>query len=615
MQLMSGADQTSPLAGSLDAAAVAELAGPLVYERGVGYWREQRVELVEAGAGWLNASVRGTTPYSVELWTDEGEPRWSCTCPAAEDGSFCKHCVATALSLLPDDDVARSAISADGSRSSDRAVGKKYESDTDDELTNFVKGLPPDRLAGLVLEQAESDWRMRERLLAEARAERGLAPDIEVWRHRINNSFATGGFVSYWEANDWADGIYEVIDGLEDLCDVGHYDAVAQLAEHAFRRADKATNRVDDSGGCMVVISSLLAELHLRACRSSTIDSVELADRLLKLELNSELDGFHRCAARYAEVLGETGLARFRKRLEPRLKRVNFDTDRWSGNTFALEQALVGWALGTGDPDSIIEAHHRIGRVDTSTTAGRSILPDDILEIAEALERVGRGDEAIVWARRGIAQWGNRSWQVGKLRDFLAQRLRARGDEQAAVDVYWKAFVSEPSLITYQRLQREDKSADWLERCREVLDNKLARVAGTVAEDCDVGAAFGPRPPVIPDAAVALVEILLFDGLVDAAWEVANKFNCSAKMWLALARAREKDYPLDAIAVYEQAALGIISRKKPDKYKSAVDLMARVRRLADSAGEPARFVSLLERVRTEHKAKRRLKSLLDEEGW
>jgi uncharacterized Zn finger protein len=32
-------------------------------------------------------------PYNVELWVDDGEPTWSCTCPAAEDGSFCKHCV------------------------------------------------------------------------------------------------------------------------------------------------------------------------------------------------------------------------------------------------------------------------------------------------------------------------------------------------------------------------------------------------------------------------------------------------------------------------------------------------------------------------------------------
>jgi hypothetical protein len=37
--------------------------------------------------------------------------------------------------------------------------------------------------------------------------------------------------------------------------------------------------------------------------------------------------------------------------------------------------------------------------------------------------------------------------------------------------------------------------------------------------------------------------------------------------------------------------------------------------LAGQAGEPERFATLLERVRTEHRAKRNLKKLLDDKGW
>ena len=59
----------------------------------------------------------------------------------------------------------------------------------------------------------------------------------------------------------------------------------------------------------------------------------------------------------------------------------------------------------------------------------------------------------------------------------------------------------------------------------------------------------------------------------------------------------------------------IIDRKDAKQYQSAVDLMVRLRRLADSAGRPDRFASLLEQVRTEHKAKRKLKALLDAQGW
>ena len=69
-----------------DAATVARLAGPLAYQRGAGYLLDRRVESAEARDGRLKATVRGTMPYLVELWADRGRPRWSCTCPAADDG-------------------------------------------------------------------------------------------------------------------------------------------------------------------------------------------------------------------------------------------------------------------------------------------------------------------------------------------------------------------------------------------------------------------------------------------------------------------------------------------------------------------------------------------------
>ena len=43
--------------------------------------------------------------------------------------------------------------------------------------------------------------------------------------------------------------------------------------------------------------------------------------------------------------------------------------------------------------------------------------------------------------------------------------------------------------------------------------------------------------------------------------------------------------------------------------------MDRIRRLAADARVSERFTELLERARTEHRAKRNLKRLLDERGW
>ena len=594
-----------------DAATVAGLAGPRAYQRGAGYLIDRRVETAEARGGRLKATVRGTMPYAVELWADRGKPQWSCTCPAADDGSFCKHCVATALSLAPEDYPSVWAAVAASDRPSGPVSHGGSDDDPNGELAEFVKGLAPERLSEIVLDRAQTDWRLRQRLLAEARAARGAGPDLADWRHRIDHAFGgrdymTRGLVTHQEESGWAMAVDDVIDGLEDLCEAGQHDAAARLCEHAQRRADSAIDYVDDSGGRLTDFSCRLSELHLRACEAGRPDPVELAGRLLEVELDSELGGFQRSAASYADVLGEPGLAAFRKGLEPHLEQTMPDDDGWSSGAFAVEQALVGWALGSGDPDALIEAY-----------GPDCVRSDHVLEIAQALDRAGRGEEAMVWARRSLAERGNRSWQLDGLREFLARMLRERGEDNDAVRLFWDAFVSSPSLSAYRRLLDEDPGQDWLERCRDELHSSLERTAGGTGPGvlATPALAFAPLPPAVPAAAVALVDILLFEGMVNDAWVVANDYGCRAQTWLTLARTRGETHALDAIAVYEPAALAIIERKKANQYETAVDLLVRVRRLADSTGEPARFASLLERVRTEHKTKRKLKALLEAQGW
>ena len=122
------------------------------------------------------------------------------------------------------------------------------------------------------------------------------------------------------------------------------------------------------------------------------------------------------------------------------------------------------------------------------------------------------------------------------------------------------------------------------------------------------------RPSAIRGAA-ALVEILLYEGCVDEAWKAAHDCGARAQLWLTLARAREQNHPLDAMAVYESASLAIIERTDAKQYQSAVDLMVRHRHLAELAGHLDRFASLLERTRADHRLKRKLQALLDAQGW
>lgn len=556
-----------------------------------------RVQSVAEEDGKLRASVRGTVPYRVELWFNGDELLWHCTCPAAEDGSFCKHCTAVALSLLYADeppDGLDAPATGDSSRRGDQSE--------DALLERFVRRLHPDRLAEIVLRQTAGDWRLREELLGEARTAPGWGLDVSKWRRRINSAFDIGGFVYYQEAADWADGVNDVIDALVDLVAAGHSEEAVELAEHAYRRANTALHNIDDSDGWLTLISERLADLHLQACEASSLDPVELAKRLTALELGFELEAFRRSAATYSEILGPTGLAAFREAIEPMWRQIDPAADEWSSGDYYLRQAMIGWALAAGDPDALVEAHRH-----------ERIHPTAMLEIAESYEAAGRDDEAVVWARKGLSGLGHGSWQADGLRDFLARKLRERGQAGAAVDLYWNAFTAQPSLeacrgLTPQDQRAADKRPDWIERCVRHLRNRLG--TGAPAESSLPPDVMGPGATDGSHEAIVLAEILLYEDRAEEAWAVALQHGSSWPMWMTLARAREASAPRDSIAIYESQALAIIDRKKPDQYQVAVDLMSRIRRLAADADEPALFDSLLHQVRTVHKAKRRLQSEL-----
>jgi tetratricopeptide (TPR) repeat protein len=293
---------------------------------------------------------------------------------------------------------------------------------------------------------------------------------VTTWRRRIDGAFAPyDDFVSYREAAGWAREVDEVIDALAELCDAGHADAVAVLAEHAHRRADEAVGYVDDPAGWLTMISQRLGELHLRACAEGDPDAVELARRLVDLELTSELDGFERAAERYAGVLGTEGLAEYRRLIEPRWEALRPQTGGWSTERFTLREAMAGVAVAVGDPDQLIEVH----RDDLK-------IPDRYLEIARLLEAAGRSDEAETWGREGLERFAGRPWQTPPLQEFLADLLRGRGEPSAALELYWEAFTRAPSLSTYRRLLDEaGEDADAVRaRALESLRRRLESTSG-----------------------------------------------------------------------------------------------------------------------------------------
>ena len=83
----------------------------------------------------------------------------------------------------------------------------------------------------------------------------------------------------------------------------------------------------------------------------------------------------------------------------------------------------------------------------------------------------------------------------------------------------------------------------------------------------------------------------------DEAWDAATDAGCTTRRWMELAERRESSHPIDAIGIYEPQIARSIEAKNNQGYAAAVDLMARVDRLATAAGVPDRFDKLVEMAR------------------
>jgi uncharacterized Zn finger protein len=555
-----------------------ELADEGSLARGLVYALDGRVDQLEIADGSLAAVVRGSHPYRVSLSGSRSAPRWSCDCPVGVERMFCKHCVAVALVATAEDSEPPARVPAEI-----------------DAVRAYLMSLDQARLVDLVVEQTGRDDAFRERLAVRAAAAAGATIDVRERRQRLKRAFGTGRFVDYRHAPDWAFGVNEALDELEELLDAGFAIEVVELVEYAHIRAEQAIQHIDDSDGCITAISTRLGDVHVRACTDARMDPVALARRLVKLELAGELDTFHRAALGYARALGPDGIDEYRRLIEPRFAALAPGED-WSHERFRVRHARVGVALAARDPDELI-----------AVKANDLRLPDDYAEIAGLLAEMGRIDDAIRWCEQGLTDHADRTWQLAPLRELLAQLHRDRGDTEAALEVFRIAFEERPSLDAYRRLVREADAAGEGERCRV---DALVSLQRTLAAAEAAGSTAHAQ-----HLSATIIEVLLFEGRVDDAWRTATERDCDQRLWMQLARARESEHPEDAIPIYEREVEALIGKKNDGGYRDAVKLMAHLESLHIRLESRDAFASFVERIRATHLRKTNLMRRVDAKGW
>lgn len=545
----------------LGIADVERLADPVTFGRGREYAEGGAVGRVRHVADGVRATVIGSESYAVELDSGPDGFRFRCSCPVGLSGSFCKHCVALALV----------AAGSPNAAPDPRA---------------YLGTLSHDELIDMILDAAGRDEVLHTRLAAAA-----ADPDVpESLRRVLFDAIVPRGYVRYDEAYGYLQTVDAAVDRVEALLAVGRADVVLELTEYAGECAERAVEHVDDSDGLLGGVCDHLADLHLAACEAIRPDPRELAQRLHAREsAGGDLAMFDDAVTRYADLLGEPGLALYHELAEQEWAALPEDADLYDPARVRLRSTLEALAALTGDVDAEVEAMAR-----DLTSAYQ------FLRIAERLLREDRHDDALQWAERGL---GIHGLTDARLVDLAAAEYHRAGRGAAAIDLLRRVLDRAPTLSNYQRLAECARRAGmWADR----RDEAFARLRA------EVDRREPPRYRWQPAAdASLLVEVLLWEGDPDAAWAEAQRGGCSGPTVKRLARACRELRPREVIPLYHREIEAEIGRKNNSAYAEAVELLGEVEPLFEADG----FADHVADLRRAHRAKRNLLALLTARGW
>lgn len=576
----------SELENVLTRATLRELAGTRSFDRGDDYFSSGRVTSIVEHAGRLRATVEGTEDYRVVISVREGELEYDCTCPMGADGAFCKHCVAVGLAWL--------ANTSGKSRTPKRKAAGTSVIGLDD-VRGWLAAQDKSKLVEMLLDQAAGDARFREQLLLQAAKTAGKGANVAAVRQALDRATRSRGFVDYRAARDFTRGIDQVVDSIADLLKADYAAEVIELAEYAIGKVEKTLMSMDDSDGYMGGILERLQELHLEACRKAKPNPVALAERLFDWEMRTNFDTFYGAASTYAEVLGERGLAAYRRSAEAAWARVpqtqpgEKDPEEF-GQTFRLKSIMEALARESGDVEALVAIKAR----DLSS-------PYIFLEIAEIYRKARQGDKALEWAERGMNAFPENPDY--RLREFLADEYHRRKRHDEAMRLVWDNFAQYTSLEYYQTLKKHaDRIQQWPPWRGKALDYLRAKIESEKKQHAKQARSWG-WDLYAPDHSL-LVEIFLWEKDVEAAWHEAQTGGCHSSWWMELARLREKQFPAEVVPVYQKQAEALIRQANNASYAEAVKLIGKIRELMVRLGQAEQFNSYIAALRATHKPKR-----------
>jgi hypothetical protein len=537
-----------------DVVALRELAGEKVFSRGEAYHLQGKVEILSIDSSRVRAQVTGTEDYRTEITGGDCEIAGSCSCPAFDDTSFCKHMVAVALA-------ANAAAEPEG-------IGALAR------IEEYLRSKSVDVLVKMIVTLVDRDPALFRKLDMAASIMSADDKTLEArLRKAIDEGTRTRGYIEYRAVSRWATGVAEVLDLIEDLVLHGRSIPALRLAEHAIDRIESAMESIDDSDGYCGGLLCRARDIHLSAACAVVPEPVSFAKDLFAREMKGEYGAFDGASIIYADVLGTRGLAEYRRlaaeaweKLPPkvglRAARGSFAPDIHT-NYPQLLQILDGFAENDGDVDARISLRAK----DLSS-------PWQYQQLVEFCLSHDRADEALRHAEEGLwifEDHGANERLVTLTAGLLSRAGRQMDAEKLLLQVFEKA-------ANYQ------------------LYLQLCEIGGSSAGQAAMGLLQsrlrGKRSTRGASEADLLVHIMTHEKAFGDAWAIVRKHGVSSGARETLAKASEASHPREAIETYAERIDQLADSGGSVAYEEVVKLLLRMAALR-SAEEQAAHVAAL----------------------
>lgn len=436
-----------------------------------------------------------------------------------------------------------------------------------EDLDVLVEKVDPEDLRVIVARAAErhEDVARAVRLAATRRS-----GDLSQLRVEIDRGLRTSRFLDYRESAGWAMQARPIVTAIEEAVASSPTAELVALIERALGHVVKVILHADDSDGMIGGLARDLLDVHARACDAGNADPIKLARWMVRFRFDDQ-DFFEADPVRYAEALGELGLAAYRREVPRRV-------EGGAADSFAARNAEERLAVLDGDTEAVVRL-----------LGGDLSRPSQFIRVAGAMAELGRDDDVLSWATRGIAE--SSGWQVAQLYD-LAAGVYARRDEDEEV-------------LRLRREQHQQGSSS--------TTYGLVRAA---AEACGVWPTERPgaRAALAERDLGGLVDVLLSDGEPEAAWQVPEshpEWDPGPERWLRLAEAREPSAPGDALDVYLRLADHELETTGKSAYVRAVGILKQAGKSARAAGREAEFAEHVAALRDKHRRRPTFIAVLD----